>query len=142
MRILKNLMALVLATGLIAGVFPATAAKADSCWDHNGSVMRLVAQGNQRWFYYEVPRTTLRNAGVVPGTLLFNGVKRGNWYEGTSRVFSRHCPGQPLEYYVEGPVAPNQLRVTVTGTRELHSRCAWTGDYATDTLVFTYLYQC
>lgn len=142
MHILKKLTALVLSAALLVGVIPASAARADSCWNHNGSVMRLVAQGNQRWFYYEVPRDTLRNAGVYPGTLLFNGVKSGNWYSGTARVFSRFCPGQPLEYFVEGPVSANQTTVTVRGGREVHSACQWTGDYTTDVLVFTYMYQC
>ena len=34
-------------------------ARADSCWNHNGSLMRLKARGNQRWFYYERPRAGL-----------------------------------------------------------------------------------
>ena len=59
-----------------------TKAAADSCWNHNGSVMRLKASGNQRWFYYEKPRTVLRAAGVRRGTLLFSGRKNGNWYSG------------------------------------------------------------
>lgn len=142
MRILHILAVLVLAAGMSLGGLPVSSAKADSCWNHNGSVMRLVASGNKRWFYYEAPRAGLRDAGVNPGTLLFEGEKRGNTYVGWARVFSRHCPGQPLEYYVEGPVAPSQTEVTVIGTREVHSRCQWTGDYTTDVLTFTYRSQC
>jgi len=115
---------------------------ADSCWNHNGSLMRLQAQGNQRWLSYERPRGVLANAGVRRGTLLFNGVKNGNWYSGTARVFSKYCPGSPLEYFVEGPVRGDQLQVTVTGTREVYQRCQPTGRYTTDTLVFTYSHQC
>lgn len=117
-------------------------ASADSCWNHNGSIMRLRAQGNQRWLYYENPRQVLRNAGVGPGTLLFNGVKQGNWYSGTARVFSRFCPGNPLEYFVEGPVRGDQLQVTVRGTREVHNQCVPSGRMVTDTLVFTYSHDC
>ena len=129
----------------VAGLFLQSdfySAKADSCWDHNGSVMRLKASGNNRWFYYERPRQVLRNAGVRRGTLLFNGRKSGNWYSGIARRFSKFCPGSPLEYYVEGPVAPSQTKVTVRGTRNVHRRCQPTGAVATDVLVFTYLRQC
>ena len=117
----------------------ATPSSADSCWMHNGSLMRLVARGNQRWFYYERPRSGL---AVGVGTLLFNGRKQGNWYSGTARVFSKYCPGAPLPYRVEGPVASNQLRVTVRGSREVHRRCRPTGRWKRDTLVFTYSHRC
>ena len=133
------LAALVSATPVAATVAPAAA---DSCWNHNGSIMRLQAQGNRRQFYYERPRGTLARAGVQPGTLLFNGTKRGNSYEGTSRVFSRFCPGAPQEYYVQGPVSNNQLKVTLYGTRDRFQRCEPTGTTTTDTLVFTYAYDC
>lgn len=117
-------------------------AAADSCWDHNGSLMRLEASGNQRWFYYEIPREALRSAGVTEGTLLFNGRKDGNWYSGTARRFSRYCPTTPLEYFVEGPVREDQLQVTVRGTREVHRQCQPTGKLADDTLIFTYIRNC
>ncbi|WP_293717829.1 hypothetical protein [Stappia sp.] len=117
-------------------------ARADSCWVHNGSLMRLKAEGNRRWFFYEEPRETLRRAGVVPGTLLFDGVKQGNWYSGTSRVFSRFCAEDELPYAVEGPVRPDQLQVTLSGTREVQDRCQPTGRTTTDTLVFTYSHRC
>lgn len=130
-----------LALALMAAV-SATPAFADSCWTHNGSLMRLQAQGNQRWLSYETPRQQLQAAGVRHGTLLFNGVKTGNWYSGTARVFSKFCPGNPLEYAVEGPVRGDQLQVTVTGTREVFRQCRPTGRFKTDTLVFTYSHQC
>ncbi|SNY91844.1 hypothetical protein SAMN04515647_2087 [Cohaesibacter sp. ES.047] len=117
----------------------ATSAVADSCWWHNGSLMRLKARGNDRWFYYEQPRAGL---SVSRGTLLFNGSKQGDWYVGTARVFSQYCPGSPQPYRAEGPVAPNQLRVTVQGDREIHKRCRPTGRWTSDTLVFTYAYRC
>lgn len=115
---------------------------ADSCWYHNGSLMRLQAQGDQRWMYYESPRSGLYSAGVSPGTLLFNGTKSGNWYSGMARVFSSSCVGNPLEYWVEGPVAANQAQVTLHGTREKSVNCQSTGQVVSDTLVFTYSHQC
>ncbi len=47
------LAALLALTGLSA---TPSAVNADSCWNHNGSLMRLKASGNQRWMYYENPR--------------------------------------------------------------------------------------
>ena len=115
--------------------------QADSCWDHNGSVMRLTASGSQRSFVYDQPRAGLREVGVQPGTWLFSGHKQGDWYRGSARVFSgTGC--EPLDYPVEGPVLHNPLRVEMTGRREVYSSCVPTGQWRTDVLVFTYLYDC
>lgn len=119
-----------------------TFASADSCWDHNGSLMRLEAQGSNRWFYYEEPRSVLRKAGVRSGTLLFNGRKNGNYYSGTARVYSKFCPGEPLKYSVEGPVRSDQLQITVRGRRGIFSQCQPTGRTKSDKLVFTYSHDC
>ncbi|MEM7301951.1 MAG: hypothetical protein AAF468_12765 [Pseudomonadota bacterium] len=126
----------------MASVAYVSEASADSCWNHNGSLMRLQASGNRRWFYYEDPKPTLRRAGVRRGTLLFNGRKSGNYYIGTARRFSRFCPGTPLEYRVEGPVTRDQLKVTIFGSYEVHRRCEPTGQFRDDQLVFTYVRQC
>ena len=73
----------ILKTGLAALALTAgsitfsSSASADSCWNHNGSVMRLIARGNKRWFYYEEPKQVLRRAGVRQGTLLFNWSQTG-----------------------------------------------------------------
>lgn len=139
MKTLARLFALALIITPIGGVTPASA---DSCWDHNGSLMRLEAQGNKRWFYYETPRSVLRKAGVRRGTLLFNGIKDGNWYLGTARVYSKFCPGAPLEYSVEGPVRGDQLQVTMRGRRKVFSQCQPTGRTKSDKLVFTYSHDC
>ena len=130
------------ALSLLLALIAAAPALADSCWMHNGSLMRLSASGAQRSFTYEVPRQGLASAGVRPGTLLFNGTKSGDWYSGTARVFSSACPGNPLEYYVEGPVGAGQTSVTLRGTREVYANCAATGQVTIDTLVFTYSHQC
>lgn len=118
------------------------AARADSCWTHNGSLMRLKAQGESRWLIYEQPRQALRSAGVARGTVLFNGTNRGDWVSGLARVFSAACPGAPLEYYVEGPVMRNPLRIVMRGTREVHRNCAPTGQIVADELVFVYSHGC
>ena len=87
-------------------------------------------------------RETLRDAGVNEGTLLFNGEKNGNWYSGTARRFSKYCIGDPLEYFVEGPVRQDQLQVTVIGMREVHKQCNPTGKLVRDELIFTYVRDC
>ena len=115
---------------------------ADSCWTHNDSLMRLQAEDDRRWLYYEIPRAVLQQAGVHRGTLLFEGRKIGNWYSGEARVFSRYCPGDPLIYPVEGPVRSDQLQVTVRGTREIYKKCKPTGRFVEDVLVFNYSHDC
>lgn len=137
---LPLIAAAALAVGLAAAA--PDPAVADSCWTHNGSLMRLEARGNQRWMSYERPRAALRGAGVKPGTLLFNGTKRGNTYAGTARVFSKYCPGEPLEYRVSGPVDRGQTRVTLYGERQVWERCRPTGRTRNDVLIFDYSHQC
>ena len=119
----------------------AAPAAADSCWWHNGSLMRLQASGDWRTFTYENPRDVLRGAGVRRGTVLFEGRKVGEWYTGTARVFSRFCPNDPYEYAVEGPVGAGPS-VTVEGWRETFRQCAPDGGSTRDRLVFTYAHDC
>ncbi len=59
---LATLSGLALAAGLALNTGTSTKAAAASCWNHNGSVMRLEASGNQRWFYYQNPRQAMRTA--------------------------------------------------------------------------------
>lgn len=122
-------------------IFLTQSALADSYWNHNGSVMRLVADGNERYFYYESPSDRMAGAGVYSGQILFEGRKNGNRYHGTARVFSKYCH-EPLTYSVSGNVSPDQNRITLTGTRESYAAgCRPTGKTTKDTLVFTYLYS-
>ncbi len=113
-------------------------AMADSFWNHNGSVMRLSADGNDRTLTYEKPSKTMRNAGVTSGTVLFDGQRNGNRYSGTARVFSKYCE-LPLEYRVSGTVK-NEKTIVMTGKREVFAKgCKATGRYTTDKLTFTYI---
>jgi hypothetical protein len=139
MGILKTFGAAALALVVIA-----PAAFADSCWWHNGSLMRLKDQGNQRWMYYETPKQSLWNAGVQRGTLLWNGTNNNDYYSGNARVFSSSCVGSPLEYWVQGPVlrSNNTLSIRMEGQREKHQNCYGTGQWTNDVLVFTYAYPC
>jgi hypothetical protein len=61
-------------------------------WRHNGSELRLVADGRKRSFYYLAPRSGLTQVGIKEGTLLFSGERVGDRYEGTARRFSEKLP--------------------------------------------------
>lgn len=115
------------------------AAMADSFWLHNGSIMRLHAEGNLRVISYETPSARMRGAGVERGTVLFEGERRGNRYIGQAHVFSRGC-GE-LVYDVSGNVVTEQ-RVVLTGRREQYTAgCQPSGRFVTDRLIFTYQYS-
>jgi tetratricopeptide (TPR) repeat protein len=91
---------------------PPAAARADF-WDYNGSTLSLVADGNTRKFYYTEPRPVLRNMGVTPGTLLFDGIRSGYSYKGTTYVFSDHC--EPLAFPISGDVSSDDRKITLVG---------------------------
>ena len=132
-----------LKAGILAliGLFgTASVSLADSLWDHNGSLMRLEANGEERAFYYFQPRSVLQAAGVGSGTLLFDGYRDGRDYYGRSRVFSKHCRGTPHAYQVTGSVV-TETKVVLTGRRQIFNKCRPTGSYTTDELVFTYVGQ-
>jgi hypothetical protein len=82
---------------------PASPARGgESIWTHNGSTLRWVSSGEDRWLYYLQPRPGLAAIGVQPGTLLFQGKRVGDILSGTAFVFSENCP--PAPYRVEGVV--------------------------------------
>lgn len=100
--------------------------------------MRLQAYGNDRVFSYEVPTNRMVGAGAAPGTILFDGVRQGNKYYGTARVFSKYC-AVPIEYSVIGTVV-TERKVVLRGTRESYAAgCRPTGRYTTDVLEFNYI---
>lgn len=124
-------------------VLCASTTLADSFWDHNGSVMRLVANGSERAFLYEIPSQKMINAGVESGSVLFDGHKNGNKYFGTSTIFSKNCYYN-LAYKVSGNVYSGP-KVVLTGKhseyKTSNNDCIPTGNVVTDKLVFTYMYS-
>ena len=105
-----------------------------SRWDHNGSVMRLDAQGKRRRFIYEAPRQGLQRVGVTAGTVLFDGERAGNGYSGTAYIFNKRCG--PQAYAVSGPVSSGERRVTLYGNApRVGSNCEVRG-VRRDVLVF------
>ncbi len=113
---------------------PPEAQARSTLWDHNRSIMRLVANGENRQFVYETPRQGMANEGVTSGTLLFEGVRNGDTYSGTAFVFRRQCGSTPFE--VSGTVAADERTVTMTGDApRVDGSCRVIG-HVSDTLVF------
>lgn len=90
-----------------------TASPERTFWDHNGSVMYLVANGPSREFYYQKPRTGMLEAGARSGSLLFRGEIDNGEYSGTAYIFNSRC-GQ-IPFQVKGPALDNDERITLTG---------------------------
>ena len=105
-------------------------------WNHNGSTMRLFADGAVRKFLYESPREGLAGVGVSKGTLLFSGIKSGNAYSGTAYVFSR-CGAKP--YQVSGPVSDDQRQVTLYGQAPIPDSNCRISSHRSDSLMFTFV---
>src|SRR3974377_1602636 len=74
-----------------------TASPEPTIWDHNGSVMYLVANGSSREFYYQKPRPGMLGAGARPGSLLFRGEINNGQYLGTAYIFNLQCGPIPFE---------------------------------------------
>lgn len=106
-------------------------------WTHNGSVMRLDAEGVNRVFSYENPRPGMRKAGAKPGDVVFEGRREGNTYTGTATIFSKEC-GR-ASYPVRGEVSPDERSVVLTGQVPLIGKgCRITG-HRRDVLRFDYV---
>jgi hypothetical protein len=78
-------------TGLILTFSGAASQSPPSYWLHNGSVVKLISDGETREFYYWEPRMGMRQVGVREGTLLFKGVVRDGTYSGTAYIFNLRC---------------------------------------------------
>lgn len=106
-----------------------------SLWEHNGSLLRLRADGRRRVFVYLRPR-----AGVPArsGDVLFDGERNGSAYRGTAYLFSSQC-GR-IGYAVAGSVAPDDRHVALRGNAPVRDRrsCGLVG-YSNDQLVFRFV---
>jgi hypothetical protein len=103
-------------------------------WDHNGSVMYLVANGPSREFYYQKPRTGLLEVGVRPGSLLFRGAIENGQYSGTAYIFNMHC-GQ-IPFQVKGSMLENDERIVLTGQAPRVGRNCRASEFTTSSLEF------
>ncbi|THD68136.1 MAG: hypothetical protein E7813_11585 [Bradyrhizobium sp.] len=104
-------------------------------WSHNGSVVRLIANGADRRFVYESPKNGLAAVGVGKGTLLFKGRRSGNSYSGDAYIFS-HC--RPIAYKVSGAVSSDDRQVTMFGRAPIVNESCAVTSYRDDTLVFSF----
>lgn len=129
----------VVAASLIA-VLIATPAWADSFWDHNGSLMRLHAEGPKRVFTYEEPRSGVAAQGVERGTILFDGefADKRSQYKGTAFIFSKRCGNKP--YDVEGYLQDHPNLIIMSGSAPEFDRSTCKKDGAKeDKLSFKFL---
>lgn len=72
---------------------------ANYSFDHNGSLMTMWIERDRVAITYEIPRPEIAQQGVVPGTVIFEGIKTGNVLTGTAYVFRYGC--LPIPYAVE-----------------------------------------
>jgi len=125
---------------LILIVLNVPAAAADSLWSHNGSQMRLRADGGRRTITYEQPKAIVARQGVVRGTVLFEGTISGpaGEYSGTAYVFSARCGKK--SYAVTGELQDDGTRIFLSGDapRRDTSTCAVQGSRE-DQLVFDFV---
>jgi hypothetical protein len=99
-----------------------------SLWDHNGSVMYLVANGSSRDIYYQKPRPGMLEAGAHPDSLLFKGEINDGQISGIAYIFNSQC-GQ-LPFHVKGPVLDNTGKIVLTGQApQVGRNCQSIGEY-------------
>jgi hypothetical protein len=99
-----------------------------SVWNHNGSVMYLVANGASREFYCQKPRLEMLDAGARPGSLLFRGQVNSGQYSGTAYIFNSHCG--PLPFKVKRAGLDGDARIVLTGEAPRVGRnCRTDGSY-------------
>ena len=106
-------------------------------WDHNGSIMYLVANESSREFYYQKPRPGMLEAGAHPDALLFKGQINDGQISGVAYIFNAQCGQVP--FHVKGPALDNGSKIVLTGQAPHVGRnCQTAGEY-TSTLEFKLL---
>lgn len=127
------------ATAVVASAQAQTQAETPgrTVWDHNGSVMYLVANGSSREFYYQKPRPGMLDAGARPGSLLFRGQVNSGQYSGTAYFFNPHCGSIPFE--VKGAILEDEERIVLTGQAPRVGRDCRTYDVLWQTLALIHL---
>lgn len=109
--------------------------KARTYWNHNGSVLYLVAEGARRRFYYSQPRPIMIEAGARADSLLFDGNSLGDSYVGTAFIFHASCGQYP--YTVSGPILDDNRRVVLRGEAPLVNDNCVVYSHRDDVLTFT-----
>jgi hypothetical protein len=128
---------LFLSTSANAQPQNASPSAAPTLWDHNGSVMYLVANGSLREFYYQKPRPGMLEVGARPDALLFKGQINGEQLAGTAYLFNTQCGQVPFE--VKGSILDHGGRVVLTGQAPRLGRNCQAYGYYGSTLEFRLL---
>jgi hypothetical protein len=103
-------------------------------WMHNGSQVRIVAEGRRRRVVFVRPNERLAALGVTAGDPVFEGSRDGDRYFGQAFVYSKNCATRT--YKVDGRVHKGERRVVVFGRKPIADRDCRT-DYRKDVrLVF------
>ena len=115
---MSNFAIRLLASSAFASImaFPPAAWAGESVWDHNGSLMKLTAQGDAVRIVYLNPKGSIRDQGVTRGTIFFDGTLRdGHDLTGNARRFRGGC--EPAAFAVEGTFSPlaGQERLVLEG---------------------------
>lgn len=98
---------------LLSLLSPGIAADATH-WNHNGSVMLLLLDGEDLTIFYDKPKRGLDRIGVGHGTWLFKGTEQpGGFIEGYARTFRRGC--SPAEYFVSGTRYDDDVVIELSG---------------------------
>jgi hypothetical protein len=64
-------------------------------------------QTGRQQFIFTDPRRNLRNIGVIPGMIQFDGKREGNWYRGSGYSYSENCGAQ--EFKMNGRIVNDSL---------------------------------
>ncbi len=137
---MKSIATFLVVLALLVHVFTGTVRAEErnlsavaSKWNHNGSIMGLIVEGNQRTIVYVRPRAGLENL-VRPGTVLFTGISTGNSYKGTARRFMPGLP--PANYTVIGPITKSGSQVILRGMAPIRDAGGNVTKMVDDVLVF------
>jgi Peptidase family M48 len=108
-----------------------------SFWDHNGSQMRMLQDGQRRLIQYEQPREAVTRRGVDKGTVLFDGQADGDAIEGLIYAFSVNCG--KFGYRVTGKIEDGDRRIVLEGQHPVIDRACKIIRHDPERLVFTFL---
>jgi peptidyl-prolyl cis-trans isomerase C len=118
-----------------APVSMSAAAKA-SYWLHDGSRMKLLAEGERVVVQFETPRGGLDDSGIASGTLLFQGSRHGKTYTGEAYAFAPRCGARA--FAVTGESSPDDKSFSLRGSVPVVDAICTVEGTRDDALVFEY----
>lgn len=105
--------------------FVRSASSAETVWNHNGSTVVWISDGNKRVAKYLDVRSDLVGAGVSTGTVLFTGEREDKMITGTAFIFRKGC--SPVAYQVAG-LAISETVIELKGIPPLRDGCRTVGE--------------